>query len=141
VAAPFSQDKQSQILEFFETTTGCAIFRETALLAFLRARKGADVKSSSMMFRGTKKKKTQTERHSSLRLFYELRAHQRVIGRERQGGKRRVVHELTLARVIPRNDPHVERPEPKHDVVLGVFIRRRRRRAFRETHRFVQLRL
>jgi hypothetical protein len=58
VAAPFSQDKQSQILEFSETTTGCAIFRETALLAFLRARKGADVKSSSMMFRGTKKKKT-----------------------------------------------------------------------------------
>jgi hypothetical protein len=68
VAAPFSQDKQSQILDFFETTTGCAIFRETALLAFLRARKGADVKSSSMMFRGTKKKKPKqndTHRYAS----------------------------------------------------------------------------
>jgi hypothetical protein len=65
VAAPFSQDKQSQILDFFETTTGCAIFRETA---GEREFFGADVKSSSMMFRGTKKKKPKqndTHRYAS----------------------------------------------------------------------------
>jgi hypothetical protein len=72
VAAPFSQDKQSQILEFFETTTGAPFFAKPHCSLFfereLKKRKGADVKSSSMMFRGTKKKKPKqndTHRYAS----------------------------------------------------------------------------